>query len=187
MYIYIFIHVYIYICIYICMYIYFLDLYIYIYLNTYISCIWLRHSQPRFRPSGFVGQSEFAELHAKAWNAPWQNLRVSGFYHQSPPLSHIWGPQPNHFCVGVGVGEREFGSSHLSAGSSSAGWATFYVKPWPTPMSLLDHTCNSWPLVCPKPSLFVRNPHLLTGNSIPTPSSSQCAWHAQQVLPCQMV
>ena len=132
---------------------------------------WLRHSQPRFRPSSFVGQSEFAELHAKAWNAPWQNLRVQGFYHQSSPLSHIWGPQPDHF--GVGVGEKEFVSLHLSAGSSSAGWATFYVKPSPTPMSLLDHTCSFLLLVCPKPSLLVRNPDLITGNWNVTPSLIQ--------------
>ena len=31
----------------------------------------LRHSQPKFRPSSFVGQSEFVEFRAKAWNAPW--------------------------------------------------------------------------------------------------------------------
>lgn len=39
--------------------------------NASQLALMLRHSQPKFKPTSFIGQNEFAELHAKAWNVPW--------------------------------------------------------------------------------------------------------------------
>lgn len=56
----------------------------------------------------------------------------------------------------LGERQRETMPWHLSPGSSLAGWVTSYVKRWPTPTSLLDHTSNFWLLVCLQPSCHVK-------------------------------